>query len=158
MPEKESAEIEQFKQQVVNRVAEEYFPTLFDELEQKIGKRIENWLGEKLPGQTVTYDFNMNFEITNQDSIGYIEVDFSPITGEHEVQVRTHTRNGRQIKGHSRTLIDQATFELDDGSVITSDRIPEEILLKEIIYPVIQEYSDSTLADVKDIAAESGGS
>lgn len=158
MPEQESTEIEQFKQQVTNRVAEEYFPELFDELEEKIVKRIENWLGEKLPGQMVTYDFNMNFEITNQDSIGYIEVDFSPITGEHEVQVRTHTRNGRQIKGHSRTLTDQATFELEDGSVITSDRIPEEILLKEIIYPVIQEYSDSTLADVKDIAAESGGS
>ena len=158
MPEQESTEIEQFKQQVTNRVAEEYFPELFDELEEKIVKRIENWLGEKLPGLMVTYDFNMNFEIDDNNSIGYIEVDFSPITGEHEVQVRRHTRNGRQVQGYSRTLTDQATFELEDGSTITSDRIPEEILIKEIIYPVIQEYSDDTLADVKEIAAESGGS
>ena len=154
MPEQESTEIEQFKQQVTNRVAEEYFPELFDELEEKIIKRIDNWLGEKLPGQMVTYDFNMNFEIDDNNAIGYIEVDFSPITGEHEMHVRTHTRNGRQVQGHTRTLTDQATFELEDGSIITSDRIPEEILLKEIIYPVMQEYSDATLADVK----ESGGS
>jgi len=158
MPDQESAEIEQFKQQVTNRVAEEYFPELFAELEEKITKRMDNWLGEKLPGQMVTYDFNMNFEIDDNDAIGYIEVDFSSITGEHEVQVRTHTRNGRQVQGHSRTLTDQATFELEDGSVITSDRIPDEILIKEIIYPVIQEYSDDTLADVKEIAAESEGS
>ena len=158
MPDQESTEIEQFKQQVTNRVAEEYFPELFAELEEKIIKRMDNWLGEKLPGQMVTYDFNMNFEIDDNNSIGYIEVDFSPITGEHEVQVRTHTRNGRQVQGHSRTLTDQATFELEDGSVITSDRIPDEILIKEIIYPVIQEYSDDTLADVKDLISGSEGS
>ena len=156
MPDLESTEVEQFKQQVTNRVAEEYFPELFDELEEKIIKRIENWLGEKLPGQMVTYDFNMNFEIDDNNAIAYIEVDFSPITGEHDVQVRTHTRNGRQIKGHTRTLTDQATFELEDGSVITSDRIPEEILIKEIIYPVLQEYSDATLADAKEIAKSEG--
>ena len=146
----ESAEIEQFKQQMVNRVAEEYFPTLFDELEQKITDRIDNWLGEKLPGQTVTYDFNMNFEITDQEAIGNIEVDFSSIKGEHEVLVRTHTRNGHQVQGHTRTLVDQATFTLADGSVITSDRIPDEILIKEILYPVLQEYSDDDLAAIQD--------
>jgi len=106
----------------------------------------------------VTYDFNMNFEIDDNNAIGYIEVDFSPITGDHEVRVRTHQRRGRQIKGHSRTLSNQATFTLEDGSVITSETIPEEILIKEIIYPVIQEYSDDTLADIKEIAAESEGS
>ena len=150
MPDQESDEIEQFKQQVTNRVAEEYFPELFAELEEKITKRMDNWLGEKLPGQMVTYDFNMNFEIDDNNSIGYIEVDFSPITGEHELRVRSHKRKGRQVQGHTRTLTDQATFELEDGSIITSDRIPDEILIKEIIYPVIQEYSDATLADVKE--------
>ena len=151
----ESAELEQFKQQLTNRVAEEYFPNLFDEIEQKITDRINNWLGEKLPGQMVTYDFNMNFEITDKEALGNIEVDFSPITGEHEVQVRSHTRNGRQIQAHSRTLVDQATFTLEDGSVITSDRVPEEILIKEIIYPVLQEYSNDDLAAIQDAATGS---
>ena len=147
MPDPESTEVEQFKQQVTSKVAEEYFPELFDELEEKLTQRIDSWLGENLPGQMVTYDFNMNFEIDDNNAIGYIEVDFSPITGEHEMHVRTHTRNGRQVQGHTRTLTAQATFELEDGSVITSDRIPEEILLNEIIYPVMQEYSDDDLAE-----------
>ena len=132
----ESSEVEQFKQQMTNKVAEEYFPELFDEIEGKLTQRIDAWLGENLPGQTVTYDFNMNFEI-----------DFSPVTGEHELKVRSHKRKGKQVQGHTRTLTDQANFKLPDGSTITSDRIPEEILLNEIIYPVMQEYSEDDLAE-----------
>jgi len=154
MPDPESTEVEQFKQQVTSKVAEEYFPELFDELEEKLTQRIDSWLGENLPGQMVTYDFNMNFEIDDNNAMGYVEIDFSPVTGEHELRVRSHKRKGKQVQGHTRTLTDQANFKLPDGSTITSDRIPEEILLNEIIYPVMQEYSDDDLAE----AAASEGS
>ena len=143
----ESTEVEQFKQQMTNKAAEEYFPELFDEIEGKLTQRIDAWLGENLPGQMVTYDFNMNFEIDDTQAIGYVEIDFSPVTGEHELKVRSHKRKGKQVQGHTRTLTDQANFKLPDGSTITSDRIPEEILLNEIIYPVMQEYSDDDLAE-----------
>jgi len=146
MPE-ESREAEEFNTQILSRVAEEYYPELLDEIEDKLSAKIDNWIGTRLPGQTVNYDFNTRFEITDTEAKAFIEVDFGTIEGEHEVDVRQHQRSGRDVRGYTRTLSNQATFEID-GNFVTLDTIPEDIIIKEIISPVLAEYSD----DIDDLA------
>jgi len=146
MPE-ESREAEEFNTQLLSRVAEQYYPDLLDEIENKLETKIQSWIGEKLPGQTVNYDLNTRFEITDTEAKAFIEVDFGTIEGEHDVDVRQHQRSGRDVRGYTRTLSNQAVFEVN-GNFVTLDTIPEDIIIEEIISPVLQEYSE----DIDDLA------
>ena len=77
----ESKELEDFKAQLLSRVAPEYYPDLLDEIEGKLESKIQDWIGTKLPGQTVNYDINTRFEVTDTEAKAFIEIDFGTIEG-----------------------------------------------------------------------------
>jgi hypothetical protein len=95
---------------------------------------------------TVSYDLNTHFETNDSESIGYIEIDISKIEGEHQQHVRGHKRQGKQVEGHTRILKDQAVFT-DGDKTITSDTIPDNIILKEFLAPVLDEWLEENLTE-----------
>ena len=134
--------IKEFKQEI----AKAYFEELFNEIKPELYSTMDQYIGEHLDGMDVTRDFNTRFEITDAESVGYIQVDVGKIEGEHKQHVRGHRRKGKQVEGHTRTLKDQAVFK-DGEKTITSDTIPNNIILKEILAPVLNEYLEDELTE-----------
>ena len=134
------ADEELFHKQVGAEVAKQYYPDFFDELKRELETALDKYIGESLAGMEVTYDIHTEFQISGTDNSGFIEIDISEMKGEHTEHVRSYSRKGRQVKGHSRTQKDQAAFKIDENNTVTDGTIPEEILLKQIVYPVLQAY------------------
>ena len=139
-------ENEAFLRDLKQEIAKKYWPEFFDQIKAEISAKIDSYIGEHLEGMTVTYDLNTHFETNDSESIGYIEIDVGKIEGEHQQHVRSHRRQGRQVEGHTRTLKDQAIFK-DGEKTITSDTIPDNIILKEFLAPVLDEWLEENLTE-----------
>ena len=139
-------EHETFLRDFKQEIAKKYWPEFFDQVKAEISAKIDNYIGEHLAGMTVNYDLNTHFETNDSESIGYIEIDISKIEGEHQQHVRGHKRKGKQVEGHIRILKDQAVFK-DGEKTITSDTIPNNIILKEVLAPVLNEYLEDELTE-----------
>ena len=137
---------ELFIKELKQEIAKAYFEELFNEIKPELYSQMDQYIGEHLDGMDVTRDFNTHYEITDAESVGYIQVDVGKIEGEHKQHVRGHRRQGRQVEGHTRTLKDQAIFK-DGEKTITSDTIPNNIILKEILAPVLNEYLEDELTE-----------
>ena len=143
IPEKQ---IEAVQRDLQQAIAKEYFPEFFDQIKQELTNAMDKYIGEHLDGMSVDYDFNTTFEIDDNKAIGYIEIDVGKLKGTHEQHVRSHTRKGHQVTGHTRVLTDQAVF-LDGDKTITSDTIPDKVIIESILAPVIEEYSDDKVTE-----------
>ena len=139
-------ENEAFLRDLKQEIAKKYWPEFFDQIKAEISAKIDSYIGEHLEGMTVTYDLNTHFETNDSESIGYIEIDIGKIEGEHQQHVRGHKRQGKQVEGHIRTLKDQAVFK-DGEKTITSDTIPDNIILKEFLAPVLDEWLEENLTE-----------
>ena len=139
-------EHETFLRDFKQEIAKKYWPEFFDQVKAEISAKIDNYIGEHLAGMTVNYDLNTHFETNDSESIGYIEIDVGKIEGEHKQHVRSHRRKGKQVEGHIRTLKDQAVFK-DGEKTITSDTIPDNIILKEFLAPVLDEWLEENLTE-----------
>ena len=137
---------ELFIKELKQEIAKAYFEELFNEIKPEISSQMDQYIGEHLDGMSVTHDINTRFEITDAESVGYIQVDVGKIEGEHKQHVRSHKRKGKQVEGHTRILKDQAIFK-DGEQTITSDTIPNNIILKEILAPVLNEYLEDELTE-----------
>ena len=137
---------ELFIKELKQEIAKAYFEELFNEIKPELYSTMDQYIGEHLDGMDVTRDFNTRFEITDAESVGYIQVDVGKIEGEHKQHVRSHRRKGKQVEGHTRTLKDQAVFK-DGEKTITSDTIPDNIILKEFLAPVLDEWLEENLTE-----------
>ena len=139
-------ENEAFLRDLKQEIAKKYWPEFFDQIKAEISANIDKYIGEHLEGMTVNYDLNTHFETNDSESIGYVEIDIGKIEGEHKQHVRGHKRKGKQVAGHIRTLKDQAIFK-DGEKTITSDTIPDNIILKEFLAPVLDEWLEENLTE-----------
>ena len=135
-----SREVETFNKQVGAEVAKQYYPDFFSELKQELNNALDKYIGEHLSGMEVNYDIHTEFSVSGTENSGFIEIDIGEMQGEHTERVRSHRRNGRQVRGHNRKQTNQAAFKIDEDNTVTDGTIPEEILLKQIVYPVLQAY------------------
>ena len=129
-----------FQDQITVEVAKQYYPDFFEELKGEISSALDAYIGEHLSGMEVNYDIHTEFQISGTDNSGFIEIDIGEMQGEHTEHVRSYRRKGRQVKGHNRTQKNQAAFKIDENNTVTDGTIPEEILLKQIVYPILQAY------------------
>jgi len=139
-------ENEAFLRDLKQEIAKKYWPEFFDQIKAEISANIDKYIGEHLEGMTVNYDLNTHFETNDSESIGYVEIDIGKIEGEHQPHVRSHKRLGKQVEGHTRILKDQAVFT-DGEKTITSDTIPDNIILKEFLAPVLDEWLEENLTE-----------
>ena len=137
---------ELFIKELKQEIAKAYFEELFNEIKPEIYSKMDQYIGEHLDGMSVNHDLNTHYEINDSESVGYIEIDVGKIEGEHKQHVRSHRRQGRQVEGHTRTLKDQAIFK-DGEKTITSDTIPDNIILKEFLAPVLDEWLEENLTE-----------
>ena len=144
---------ELFIKELKQEIAKAYFEELFNEIKPEISSQMDQYIGEHLDGMSVTHDINTRFEITDAESVGYIQIYIGKIEGEHKQHVRGHKRKGKQVAGHIRTLKDQAIFK-DGEKTITSDTIPDNIILKEFLAPVLDEWLEENLTE-DDITRDS---
>ncbi|ANS04424.1 hypothetical protein [uncultured Mediterranean phage] len=136
------------EQELVHEAAQQFVPDLMDKAKEKIQECIQKYIGEELLGQEATIDIHTNFNITNDGITGSIEVDVGKIQGDHDVKVTDYQRQGRQVRGYTRTLSDMQAFELPSGGWVTLDTIPDEIIQK-IISDCLTELWEINSADVE---------
>ena len=137
---------EEIQKGVEAAFAEQYYPELFDELKEEIKKAIVNYIGTELPGRTFNFDIDSQFDISNDNYSGYIEIDVGDIEGSHEEHVRGHMRKGSEVQGYTRRIENQAAFETSDG-IRMLNKIPDE-KLKEIVIPIFEKW-DINPSDVE---------
>jgi len=129
----------------------EYMPTLLDEIKDELNTKLIEYIGKNLEGREITHDIKTEFKTSGDETSGEIQIDIGSIKGEHEERVRGYRRKGKQVKGHSRTLKDKATFK-DGENFVTSDTIPNDVIYKEIVKPHLEEKFNTKFAD--DIPAQ----
>ena len=113
-------ENEAFLRDLKQEIAKKYWPEFFDQIKAEISANIDKYIGEHLEGMTVNYDLNTHFETNDSESIGYVEIDIGKIEG--------------------------AIFK-DGEKTITSDTIPDNIILKEFLAPVLDEWLEENLTE-----------
>ena len=129
----------------------EYMPTLLDEIKDELNTKLIEYIGKNLEGREITHDIKTEFKTSGDETSGEIQIDIGSIKGEHEERVRGYRRKGKQVKGHSRTLKDKATFK-DGEDFVTSDTIPNDVIYKEIVKPHLEEKFNTKFAD--DVPAQ----
>ena len=129
-----------------------YMPELLDELKDELNSKLMAYIGKHLEGRDVTHDIKTEFTTSGDKTSGEIQIDVGSIEGKHEEPVRGYRRNGKQVKGHKRTLENKGTFKDDGGKFVTSDTIPNDVIYKEIVKPHLEEKFNTKFAD--DVPAQ----
>lgn len=115
---------------------------ILPEVLQAMEDEIKSVVDGLIEGQQAENSYSHEYNISGDTVEGTITFELGQIQGSYESQISKHSREGGSVKSHTRTYQNKRPFQLPDGSWITSETIPQEVIEAAIEKPV-QELIDN---------------